>query len=199
MNRVSDIKKYIGASEAKKLPFYQNLKNKTLVISGGSRGIGLAIALKAAKDGANIAILAKTTEEHPKLPGTIFTAAKLIEEAGGKALPIKCDIRFENQVKQSIEEVFNKFGGIDILINNASAINLNNIENLDMKSYDLMQNINARGTYLMSKYCIPHLKLSKNPHIVILSPPMNFDQKFLKNNLGYSIAKYGMSLSVVVF
>ena len=148
-------------------------KDKNVIITGGSRGIGLSIAKKLASNGSNIAILAKTDVSHPKLPGTIFTAAKEIEQFGVKTLPIKTDIRFDDQVESAIEKVVKEFGSIDILINNASAINLFNSESLPMKRYDLMQDINTRGTYLCSKTCLPHLKKSQNPHILNLSPPFN--------------------------
>ncbi len=169
-------------------------KNKSVVISGGSRGIGLEIAKTLAKDGAKIAILAKTTEPHPKLPGTIYTAAEEIVEAGGKALPLVCDIRFEDQVEESVKQATEKFGGIDICINNASAIHLTDTVNTPMKRYDLMHNINVRGTFLLSKTCIPFLKNSDNPHILTLSPPLNIDKKWFGMTLAYTTAKYGMSL-----
>ena len=169
-------------------------KNKTVIMSGGSRGVGLEIAKALGKDGANIAILAKTTEPHPLLPGTIFSAAEEIESVGGTALPIVCDIRFEDQVQNAVNEVVDKFGGIDICINNASAIHLSNTENTPMKRYDLMHNINVRGTFLLSQKCIPHLKNGKNPHILTLSPPLNIDRKWFGMTLAYTTAKYGMSL-----
>jgi len=173
------------------------LANKTLFITGASRGIGLAIALRAAKDGANIAIAAKTAEPNPKLPGTIYTAAKQIEDAGGKALPIVCDIRFEEQVQAAVEATVAKFGGIDICVNNASAIQLTGTLQTDMKRYDLMNQINARGTYLTSKTCIPHLKRAANPHVLMLSPPLDMDAKWFKGHTAYTMAKYGMSLCVL--
>lgn len=173
------------------------LKGKTIVISGASRGIGLAIAKRAAKDGANIAILAKTAEPHSKLEGTIFTAAKEIEKLGGKALPIQCDIRFEDQVKKAIDQVVGKFGGIDILINNASAISLTPTLNTDMKRYDLMHSINTRGTFLMSKICIPHLLKAQNPHILNMSPPLSMNPKWFGMHVAYTMAKYGMSMCVL--
>ena len=169
-------------------------KDKAVVISGGSRGVGLEIAKALGKDGAKIAILAKTTEPHPKLPGTIYTAAEEIEEVGGSALPLICDIRFEDQVEESIEKVKKEFGGVDICINNASAIHLTDTVNTPMKRYDLMHNINVRGTYLLSKSCIPHLKGSKNPHILTLSPPLDIDKKWFGRTLAYTTAKYGMTL-----
>jgi citronellol/citronellal dehydrogenase len=149
------------------------LKGRTLFISGASRGIGLAIALRAARDGANVAIAAKTAEPHPKLEGTIYTAAKEIEAAGGKALPLICDIREEAQVEKAVDETVKKFGGIDVCVNNASAISLTPSTQTDMKRYDLMHGINARGTFLVSRNCIPHLKKSSNPHILMLSPPLD--------------------------
>ena len=169
-------------------------KDKAVVISGGSRGVGLEIAKALGKDGARIAILAKTTEPHPKLPGTIYTAAEEIEEVGGSALPLICDIRFEDQVEESIEKVKKEFGGVDICINNASAIHLTDTVNTPMKRYDLMHNINVRGTFLLSKSCIPHLKGSKNPHILTLSPPLDIDKKWFGRTLAYTTAKYGMTL-----
>ncbi|HEX4533255.1 MAG TPA: NAD(P)-dependent oxidoreductase, partial [Rhizomicrobium sp.] len=174
-----------------------SLQNKTLFITGASRGIGLAIALRAAKDGANIAIAAKTAEPNPKLPGTIYTAAEEIEKAGGKALPIVCDIRFEEEVAKAVEATATKFGGIDICINNASAIQLTGTEQTDMKRYDLMNQVNARGTYLTSKYCIPYLKRAANPHVLMLSPPLDMNPKWFAGHTAYSMAKYGMSMCVL--
>ena len=171
-----------------------SFKDKAVVISGGSRGVGLEIAKALGKDGARIAILAKTTEPHPKLPGTIYTAAEEIEEVGGSALPLICDIRFEDQVQESVEKVKKEFGGVDICINNASAIHLSDTVNTPMKRYDLMHNINVRGTFLLSKSCIPHLKDSKNPHILTLSPPLDIDKKWFGRTLAYTTAKYGMTL-----
>jgi len=177
------------------------LAGKRIFITGGSRGIGLAIALRAAKDGALIAIAAKTTEPHPKLPGTIFTAAKDIEDAGGKALAIACDIRDENQIAAAVEQAAKVFGGIDILINNASAINLTNTENTPAKRFDLMMGVNTRGTFLTSQACIPYLKKSAqeggNPHILMLSPPLSMKGKWFKPHLAYTMAKYGMSMCVL--
>ena len=169
-------------------------KNKTVIMSGGSRGVGLEIAKALGKDGANIAILAKTTEPHPTLPGTIFTAAKEIEEVGGTALPIVCDIRYEEQVEAAVEETASKFGGIDICINNASAIHLTDTINTPMKRYDLMHNINVRGTFMLSQKCIPHLKKGDNSHILTLSPPLDIARKWFGMTLAYTTAKYGMSL-----
>ena len=171
-----------------------SLKGKTLFITGASRGIGLAIALRAARDGANIAIAAKTAEPHPKLEGTIFTAAQEIEEAGGKALPIACDIRFEDQVQAAVAETVAKFGGLDICVNNASAISLTHAVATDMKRYDLVHGINARGTFLVSKTCIPHLKKAANPHILMLSPPLDMDPKWFAPHVAYTMAKFNMSI-----
>ena len=169
-------------------------KNKTVIMSGGSRGVGLEIAKALGKDGANIAILAKTTEPHPTLPGTIFTAADEIEGVGGTALPIVCDIRYEDQVEVAVEETVNKFGGIDICINNASAIHLTDTVNTPMKRYDLMHNINVRGTFMLSQKCIPHLIKGDNSHILTLSPPLDIARKWFGMTLAYTTAKYGMSL-----
>jgi len=178
-----------------------SLAGKRIFITGGSRGIGLAIALRAAKDGASIAIAAKTTEVHPKLPGTIHTAAKEIEAAGGKALPIQCDIRDENQIASAIEQTAQAFGGIDILINNASAINLTNTESTPAKRFDLMMGVNTRGTFLTSQAALPYLKKSaqegRNPHILMLSPPLSMKGKWFKPHLAYTMAKYGMSMCVL--
>ncbi len=174
-----------------------SLKGKTLFITGASRGIGKAIALRAAADGANVVIAAKTTEPHPKLPGTIFSAAKEVDEAGGKGLACKVDIRFEEVVQDAINKTVETFGGIDILINNASAISLTNTEHTSMKRFDLMHQINTRGTFLVSKLCIPHLKKSDNPHILNLSPPLNMDAKWFGNHVAYTMAKYGMSMCVL--
>ena len=169
-------------------------KNKTIIMSGGSRGVGLEIAKALGKDGANIAILAKTTEPHPTLPGTIFTAAEEIEQAGGTALPLICDIRYEDQVEAAVEETASKFGGIDICINNASAIHLSDTVNTPMKRYDLMHNINVRGTFMLSQKCIPHLIMGDNSHILTLSPPLDIARKWFGMTLAYTTAKYGMSL-----
>ena len=171
-----------------------SLQGKTLFISGASRGIGLAIALRAARDGANIAIVAKTTEAHPKLPGTIYTAAEEIEAAGGKALPIACDIRFEDQVRAAAEKTAATFGGIDACINNASAISLTSTANTDMKRYDLMQSINTRGTFLCSQATLVYLKRSLNPHILNLSPPLDMRAQWFAPHVAYTIAKFGMSM-----
>ena len=174
-----------------------NLKGKTLFVSGASRGIGLAIAKRAAQDGANIILAAKTAEEHPKLPGTIYTAADEVIESGGQALPIVCDIRDEEQVRQAVNSGVEEFGGIDICINNASAIQLTNTLQTDMKRYDLMHQINSRGTFLVSKACLPHLLKSDNPHILNLSPPLDMNPKWFGPHVAYTMAKYGMSLCVL--
>jgi citronellol/citronellal dehydrogenase len=174
-----------------------SLRGKTLFITGASRGIGLAIGLRAARDGANVAIVAKTAEPNPKLPGTIHTAAKEIEDAGGKALPIMCDVRLEEQVAAAVAKTVETFGGIDILVNNASAINLTGTEQLDMKRYDLMHQINTRGTFLCSKLCIPHLKKAANPHVLNLSPPLNMEQRWFAPHVAYTMAKFGMSMCVL--
>jgi citronellol/citronellal dehydrogenase len=174
------------------------LAGKTLIMSGGSRGIGEAIAVRAARDGANVALIAKTTEPHPKLPGTIHTAAKAIEEAGGHALPIVGDIRDDESVQAAIEKTVECFGGIDVVVNNASAIDLSPTESVSMKRYDLMQDINARGAFLLSKLAIPHLRKSENGHVLTLSPPISLDPKWFEpGHLAYSIAKYSMSLVTV--
>lgn len=172
------------------------LKGKTLFITGASRGIGLTIALRAARDGANIAIAAKTISEQKNLEGTIYSAAEKIRKCGGNALPIQCDIRSEESVKNAVELTVKTFGGIDILINNASAINLSNTEELDVKRYDLMQGVNARGTFVCSKHCLPYLKQAANPHILTISPDVQeiTNKAWFKNHVGYSIAKFGMSL-----
>jgi citronellol/citronellal dehydrogenase len=175
----------------------ETLQGKTLFITGGSRGIGLAIALRAARDGANVAIAAKTAEPHPKLPGTIYSAAEAIDQAGGKGLPILCDIREDAQLAAAIEQTAATFGGIDILINNASAINLTKTPDTDMRRFDLMHQINTRGTYLASKLCIPHLAKAANPHILTLSPPLDMKAKWFAPHLAYSLAKFGMSLCVL--
>ena len=174
-----------------------SLKGKTLFVSGASRGIGLAIAKRAAEDGANIILAAKTAEEHPKLPGTIYTAAKEVIESGGKALPIVCDIRDEEQVRQAVNSGVEEFGGIDICVNNASAIQLTNTLQTDMKRYDLMHQVNSRGTFLVSKACLPHLLKSDNPHILNLSPPLDMHPKWFGPHVAYTMAKYGMSLCVL--
>jgi citronellol/citronellal dehydrogenase len=178
-----------------------NLKGKTLFITGGSRGIGLAIAVRAARDGANVAIAAKTVEPHPRLPGTIHSAAAAIEDAGGRALPIACDIRDENAVLAAVNATAEHFGGIDILVNNASAISLTGTAATPMKRFDLMFGVDVRGTFACSQACLPHLKTSaaagRNPHILTLSPPLNLDAKWFRDHVAYTIAKYGMSMCVL--
>ena len=174
-----------------------SLQGKTLFITGASRGIGLAIALRAARDGANVAIAAKTAEPHPKLQGTIYTAAEEIRAAGGRALPLVCDIRDEAQVIAAIDQTVAEFGGIDVCVNNASAISLTNSQATDMKRYDLMMGINSRGTFMVSKYCIPHLKKSDNPHILMLSPPLDMNVKWFEHSTAYTMAKFGMSMVVL--
>jgi citronellol/citronellal dehydrogenase len=178
-----------------------DLRGKTLFITGGSRGIGLAIALRAARDGANVAIAAKTAEPNPKLPGTIHTAAAEIEKAGGKALPIPCDIRDESAVRAAVAATASAFGGIDILVNNASAISLTGTLATPMKRFDLMFGVDVRGTFLCSQACLTHLESSaaagRNPHILTLSPPLNVDPKWFRDHVAYTIAKYGMSMCVL--
>jgi citronellol/citronellal dehydrogenase len=174
-----------------------SLKGKTLFITGASRGIGLAIALRAARDGANIAIAAKTDTPHPKLPGTIHTAAAEIVHAGGQALPLVVDIRDEASVKDAIERTAQAFGGIDIVVNNASAIQLAPVTQTDMRRFDLMHQVNTRGTFMVSKYAIPYLQRSANPHILMLSPPLDMKEKWFAPHTAYSIAKFGMSLVVL--
>ena len=174
-----------------------SLRGKTLFITGGSRGIGLAIGLRAAADGANVAIAAKTVEPHPKLEGTIHTAAAEIEKAGGRALPLMVDVREEASVHEAIEQTAKTFGGIDIVVNNASAISLTPVAQTDMKRFDLMHQINARGTFMVSKYALPHLKNAANPHILMLSPPLDMKEKWFAPATGYAMAKFGMSLVVL--
>ncbi|HEX5262974.1 MAG TPA: NAD(P)-dependent oxidoreductase [Phenylobacterium sp.] len=174
-----------------------SLSGKTLFVTGASRGIGLAIALRAARDGANVAIAAKTAEPHPKLPGTIYTAAEEIEKAGGKALPLIVDVRDEASVMSAVEQTVQRFGGIDICVNNARAIQLTGTLATDMKRYDLMHQINTRGTYLTSKACIPHLKQAANPHVLMLSPPLDMSPKWFGTHVAYTMAKFGMSMCVL--
>jgi citronellol/citronellal dehydrogenase len=174
-----------------------SLQGKTLVITGASRGIGLAIGLRAARDGANIAILAKTAEPNPKLPGTVYSAAAEIEAAGGKALPLVVDIRFEEQVAAAIQQTVATFGGIDILVNNASAIALTNTESTQMKRYDLMHQVNTRGTFVCSQACVPHLRKAANPHVLNLSPPLNMETRWFAPHVAYTMAKFGMSMCVL--
>ncbi len=173
------------------------LAGKTLFITGASRGIGLAIALRAAGDGANIAIAAKTTQPHPKLAGTIYTAAEQIERAGGKALPLIVDVRDETLVRDALEKTAARFGGIDIVVNNASAIQLTGVAETDMKRFDLMHQINARGTFMVSKWAIPFLAKAANPHILMISPPLDMKEKWFAPHTAYSMAKFGMSLVVL--
>jgi len=163
-------------------------------MSGGSRGVGLAIARRAAHDGADVALIAKSAEEQPNLPGTIYSAADEIEDAGGRALPIVGDIRDEEAVNEAVEQAVEEFGGIDIVVNNASAINLSGTEDLEVKRYDLMQTINVRGTFVVTKACIPHLKRASNPHVLTLSPPLNLDPRWFGEHVGYTISKYNMSM-----
>jgi len=175
----------------------KTLKGKTLFITGASRGIGKAIALRAAEDGANVVIAAKTTEPHPSLPGTIYTAAEEIEAAGGKALPCAVDLRFEEQVNAAVDQAVSTFGGIDILVNNASAIMLTGTLETPIKRYDLMHQVNARGTFLCGQACIPHLEKADNPHILNLSPPLCLEPRWFAPFLAYTMAKYGMSMCVL--
>lgn len=171
-----------------------NFKNITVFITGASRGIGKSIALRLAKEGANIVIAAKSIQENPKLGGTIFSAAKEVEDAGGKALAVECDIRFEAQIQQAVDKAVGTFGGIDILINNASAISLTKIEQTEAKAFALINDINVKGTFFVSKACIPHLKKGINAHILNLSPPINLDQKWFTNHLAYTMSKYNMTM-----
>ncbi len=173
------------------------LRGKTLFITGASRGVGLAIALRAARDGANIAIAAKTVRPHPKLPGTIYSAAEAIEEAGGRGLPLATDIREQAEVERAVAATVDRFGGIDILVNNASAIALAGTLELPMKRYDLMHQVNARGAYLCSRTCLPHLLEAENPHVLTLSPPLNLDPRWFRDHVAYTMAKYGMSLCML--
>ena len=175
----------------------RTLAGRTLFITGASRGIGLAIARRAAADGANVAIAAKTTEAHPKLPGTIFSAAGEVDAAGGHALPVQCDIRDEASVQEAVAQTVERFGGIDILVNNASAISLTNTEATPMKRFDLMFGVNVRGTYLCTQVCLPHLRRSavagRNPHVLNMSPPLSMREHWFRNHVAYTMAKYGMS------
>jgi citronellol/citronellal dehydrogenase len=174
-----------------------SLASKTLFITGASRGIGLAIALRAARDGANIAVAAKSETPHPKLPGTIHSAAAEIEQAGGKALPLAVDVRDEEAVRRAIGQTAETFGGLDIVVNNASAINLTPVADTEMRRFDLMHQVNARGTFLVSKYAIPHLAKAANPHILMLSPPLDMSEKWFAGRTAYAMAKFGMSLVVL--
>jgi len=171
-----------------------SLKGRTLFITGASRGIGLAIALRAAKDGANVAVVAKTETPHPRLPGTIHTAAEQIEQAGGKALPLAVDIRSEEQVTQAVAECAKTFGGIDILVNNASAIQLTRADTTELKRFDLMQQVNARGTFLCSKLCLPHLIGRENPHVLSLAPPISMDPRWFAQHTAYTVSKFSMAM-----
>lgn len=173
------------------------LKGKTVFITGGSRGIGRAIALRVAQEGANVAILAKTAEPHATLEGTIFTVAEEIEQKGGKALPLQGDIRFQEQIEEAVQKTAHAFGGIDILINNASAINLTGTMETSLKKFDLMMGVNVRGTFATSQACLPYLLKSANPHILMLSPPLNMVSKWFKKHAAYTISKYGMSMVVL--
>lgn len=174
-----------------------NLAGKTLFITGASRGIGLAIALRAARDGANIAVAAKTSQPHPKLPGTIHSAAREIEQAGGRALPLIVDVRDEASVVTAVRECAERFGGIDVCINNASAIDLSSAEQISMRRYDLIQQVNTRGTFVVSRACLPYLKQASNPHILTLSPPLDLRPKWFAGHVAYSLSKYGMSLCML--
>ncbi|MDQ0324805.1 citronellol/citronellal dehydrogenase [Rhodopseudomonas julia] len=176
-----------------------SLSGKTLFITGASRGIGLAIALRAAADGANVAIAAKTARPHPKLEGTIFTAAEAIEKAGGKALPLEVDIREEAAVKEAVAKTAETFGGIDIVVNNASAIQLTKTPDTEMRRFDLMHQVNTRGSFLVTKTALPYLEKAENPHVLMLSPPLDITEKWFAPHVAYSLAKYGMSLCVLGF
>ena len=171
-----------------------SLNKRTLFITGASRGIGLAIALRAARDRANIAIVAKTTDPHPRLPGTIYTAAESIEKAGGQALPIASDIRFEEQVASAVEQTVHRFGGIDILVNNASAIQLSNTAETELKRFDLMLQINVRGTFLCSRLCLPHLQKSDHAHVLTMAPPISLEAKWFAGHAAYTVSKFGMAM-----
>lgn len=174
-----------------------SLKNRTLVVSGGSRGIGLAIALRAARDGANIVLLAKTDQPHPRLEGTVHTAAEQIREAGGQALPVVGDVRNDDDIALAVDEAIARFGRIDAVVNNASAIDLSTTLDLDPKRYDLMADINVRGTFMLSRAAVPYLRQSKNPHILSLSPPLNLSPRWLGAHTGYTLAKYGMTMATL--
>jgi len=173
------------------------LSGKTLFVTGASRGIGLAIALRAARDGANVVIAAKTAEPHKHLPGTIYTAAEEIEKAGGQALPLVVDVRDEANVEGAVAQAVARFGGIDICVNNASAISMTRVEDTEMKRYDLMNGVNARGTFLVTKACLPHLKKAANPHVLMLSPPLDMKAKWFSGHVAYTMAKFGMSMCVL--
>jgi citronellol/citronellal dehydrogenase len=174
-----------------------NLSGKTLFITGASRGIGLAIALRAARDGANVVIAAKTAQPHSHLPGTIYTAAEEIEAAGGQALPLVVDVRDEANVLDAVAQGVARFGGVDICVNNASAISMTRVEDTEMKRYDLMNEVNARGTFLVTKACLPHLKKAANPHVLMLSPPLDMKPRWFSGHVAYTMAKFGMSMCVL--
>jgi citronellol/citronellal dehydrogenase len=174
-----------------------NLHGKTIVMSGGSRGIGLAIALRAARDGANVTLIAKTAEPHPRLEGTIFTAAEQIEQAGGQALPIVGDVRDDAMLTDAVERTVDRFGGVDIVVNNASAIDVSPSTSIAMKRYDLMQDVNTRATFLLSRTCVPYLHDAANPHVLTLSPPLSLDPRWYGPHLAYTLAKFGMSMCTV--
>ncbi len=174
-----------------------SLRGKTLFITGASRGIGRAIALRAARDGASVAVVGKTDEPHPKLPGTVHTVVREIEEAGGAGLACVADIRFEDQVERAVGRAVERFGGIDILVNNASAISLTPTADTTMKRFDLMHSVNARGTFLCTRLCLPHLRRAANPHVLVISPPLNLEPRWFAPHLAYSLSKYGMSLCVL--
>lgn len=178
-------------------PDERTLRGRTVFITGGSRGIGLEIAKRAARDGANVTIAAKTSEPHPKLPGTIHSAAEEIEAAGGRALPVQCDIRNEDEVTAAIQATVDRFGGLDVLVNNASAIYLKRTPDVPMKRFDLMHEVNARGTFLCSRAALPALARSANPHILTLAPPLNLDPRWFGAHLAYTMSKYGMSMCVL--
>ena len=171
-----------------------SLNGRTILMSGGSRGIGLAIAVRAAREGARVALIAKTAEPHPKLPGTIYSAAKAIESAGGEALPIVGDIRDTDAVEQAVTQTVERFGGIDIVVNNASAINLSSMANLEVKRFDLMQQINSRGTFVVTRACLPYLRESEHPHVLTLSPPLSADPRWLAGHSAYTLSKMGMTM-----
>ena len=175
----------------------ESLRGKTIFVTGASRGIGLAIAVRAAADGANVAIAAKTDRPHPKLPGTVHTAAREIEQAGGRALPLVCDIRAEEQVEAAVAKTVETFGGIDVVVNNASAISLTGTLDTPMKRFDLMFGVNVRGTYLCSRACLPHLLEAANPHVLNLAPPLNLSPRWFQGHVAYTMAKYGMSMCVL--
>ncbi len=175
----------------------RTLAGRTVVMSGGSRGIGLAIAVRAARDGANVVLLAKTDDPHPRLEGTVHTAARAIEEAGGQALAVVGDVRNDDDVERAVSAAVDRFGGVDVVVNNASVLDLRNTSEIDMKKYDLMQDVNARGTFLLTKTCLPHLERSTNPHVLTLSPPLDLRPRWAGSHLAYTMAKYGMSLTTL--